>query len=233
MGQAASEPNGLSSVRVLFLDAENATAHELTQAALAAHPQVTTVLATEATVKEEINRADVIVTVDAPVTKGVIARAACLKLICQFGHDVSGIDLKAAEAAGVAVTRVPSKDAGIAESCTEFALYLALDMLRSVDRRPVPRNSPGLGRTLCGLTAMVFGNGGIGQRLALLLQAMGSDASCVDPANRDYEEDLPHADILFFCCKLDDGTRGMVNLDFLRKTKDGVLIVNIAKVCYI
>lgn len=229
MGQAASAESAtsLTSVRVLFLDEDNKAAYEYTSNALKKYPEVTTVLATPASVAEEINRADVFVTVNSPVSKGMIARAATLKLICLFGSDVSDIDLEAAAVANIPVTRISSKDAGIAESCAEHALHLALDLLRLA--RPT-FESTRLGKNLCGMTAIVFGNGGLGQRLTFLLQAMGSDASCVNPDNNDYFDELRNADIIFFCCGVKKSTQKIVNADFLQKTKNEVYVVSISKV---
>lgn len=231
MGQAASgqASNALTSIRVLFLDMDNPVAYKLTAGLLHKHSEVTVVLATEDNVAVEVNRADVIVTIEAPLSKGVIARAAVLKLICQFGNDVSRIDLQAAAAANISVTHIPSKDAGIAESSAEHAIGLAFSVLRP---RSVPSARGSIGKNLCGMTAVVVGNGGIGQRLTFLLQAMGSDASCVDPSNVDLLEEIGNADILFFCCAVTEKLKKLVNLQFLTSTKEGAYIVSISRVSH-
>jgi phosphoglycerate dehydrogenase-like enzyme len=239
MGASSSsdaEPTGfVFPVRVLFLgdtsekDTAHSCAYEYTKHELSIIcPDVTVVQATPETVAMEINRADVIVPLLSPITKGVIARAANLKLICQFGHDVSAIDLVAASAANIPVTRIPSKDAGIAESATEYALGLALGLLRNMS--PVPPSDTPLGKNLCGMKALVFGDGGIGERLSMCLQALGMEVLIADSTNPDSVNLLPLADIVFFCCRPTERTKRFIDIEFLSKTKDGVYIINISRV---
>ena len=225
---------GLASLRVLFLGDDGGIpfAYEYTKSNLSSYPEITVIQSSASTYENELNCADVIVPLTTPITKGVIARAANLKLICQFGHDISDINLEAAKAANIIVTRIPSDQAGIAESIAEYAVCLALNLLRRIDMNSSLKYESQLGKNLCGMKAVVFGSDRISQRLGYLLQSMGVDVICIDTEaeNVDYFSELPKIDILFFCCIPTLKNKGLINAELLNNTKEGVFIINMSKV---
>ena len=98
--------------------------------------------------------------------------------------DISNVDVAAASAAGVLVTRAGP---GFVASVTELILGMMVDLARGVSmavrayqdgHAPVIR----IGRQLAGSTLGVIGYGSIGRRLAAMGQALGMTVLVTDPA---------------------------------------------------
>jgi len=138
-------------------------------------------------------------------------------------------------ASGVLADQVAEHALGLAIACTRrLPLFLAQQAERTFVRRPT--------RDLTGATVGIVGLGGVGRRLAAVLQPfrvriMATDWFPIDkPAGVESlgpPESLPDvlaaADVLFLCAPLTERTRGMIDAAALAAMKPGAILVNVAR----
>lgn len=179
------------------------------------------------------------------VTAKVLENPGDLKIIARAGVGVDNIDLQAATDKGILVVNT-------AEASTittaEHAFALMISLLRNIG--PAYKTMAGggwdrskfKGRQLSGMTLGVVGFGRIGQTMANRGLAFGMNVVAFDPVFNsptaldgavkmytDFEEMLPHVDVISFHVPLNDHTRGMLNTQTFAKCKDGVFVVNAAR----
>jgi phosphoglycerate dehydrogenase-like enzyme len=215
-------------------------------------PNITVVQCDRDCVDESIESAHVVVPLMTVLDRARLQRARRAKLIIQYGAGVEGIDMVAAKEMGIYVSNIPSRDTGNADSCAEMAIFLALASLRQINamQRSVCTGALGvpIGRMLKGSTVCVVGNGNISRALRPRLRGFEvtmcvltrtvddellgdddvSDAARVDDV-AGASRILGRSDIVVFACPVNDVSRGMMNERFLRRCKDGVVIVNVAR----
>ncbi|MFC0432197.1 NAD(P)-dependent oxidoreductase [Kutzneria buriramensis] len=113
--------------------------------------------------------ADVLCPIAARVDAGLIAAGRC-GLVQQFGVGLENVDIDAATAAGVLVSRLPGDVTGNADSVAELAVLLALALSRRLDgARQALRDrqwAQPVGRALFGGTMAIVGLGAIGAAVA-------------------------------------------------------------------
>lgn len=92
------------------------------------------------------------------------------------------------------------------------------------------------GRSLQEATAVVIGAGGVGARIAALLEALGAHVSVVGRTARpgvtamsDITTVIASADVVVLAVPLTAETTGMVDENFLAQLPDGALLVNVAR----
>ncbi len=115
-------------------------------------------------------QADAVMVRMTPITKEQLARAKHVKIICKQGVGLDTIDLEAAKAHGIIVSRTPGVNS---EAVSEMAMALSLTVSRRTSRferllragEPVVRPDH-LGLEMLGKTVGVIGMGNIGTRLA-------------------------------------------------------------------
>ncbi len=182
--------------------------------------------------------------IDTPVTAEAI-EALDLQVIVRSAVGVDNIDVAAAAANGVTVTRVP-------DYCTDevatHSVALLLDCLRSLkpyddgvsaggwswqDGRPI--------RRLRGATVGLLSFGPIARLAADRLSGFGADLIAHDPfvdaetmAERDverveFDELFDRADHVGVYAPLTDATRGMVNADALARLDPDSVLVNVGR----
>ncbi len=179
------------------------------------------------------------------VTPAMLENPGDLKIIARAGVGVDNIDLQAATDKGILVVNT-------AEASTittaEHAFALMISLLRNIGPAYKTMAAGGWdrakfkGRQLSGMTLGVVGFGRIGQTMAKRALAFGMDVVAFDPVFNsptaldgavkmytDFEEMLPHADVLSFHVPLNDHTRGMLNAKSFEKCRDGVFVVNAAR----
>ena len=177
----------------------------------------------------------------------VLGRCPSLRHIVFLGTGASSfIDLQAAGRHGVAVHTIKGYgDTTVAEHTIALALAAARDVAR-MDREVragLWRQVPGV--QVFGKTLGVIGLGGIGKEVARLGQGLGmrvlgwNRTPVLTPnltplafpavAMAGLDEVIAQADILCVCLALNDATRGFVDADKLRRTKEGVIVVNTAR----
>ena len=179
------------------------------------------------------------------VTPAMLENPGDLKIIARAGVGVDNIDLQAATDKGILVVNT-------AEASTittaEHAFAMMISMLRNIGPayKTVAEGgwdrSKFKGRQLSGMTLGVVGFGRIGQTMAKRGLAFGMNVVAFDPVFNsptaldgavkmytDFQEMLPHVDVISFHVPLNDHTRGMLNADSFAKCRDGVFVVNAAR----
>jgi phosphoglycerate dehydrogenase-like enzyme len=184
-----------------------------------------------------------VVILGAYLTGPVLRRLPALELISFTGTGAATfVDLPAAAECGIAVANVARYgDAAVAEHALALALALAKGVVANDRAVRAGEWHVGQGVELAGKTAGIIGYGGIGARLAGLLEAIGmrvvvwtqrpDPARLISPAQQFVElrELLTQADVVSLHLLLTDETRGMIDEPMLRSMKPGALLVNTAR----
>jgi phosphoglycerate dehydrogenase-like enzyme len=184
-----------------------------------------------------------VVILGAYLTGPVLRRLPKLRLVAFTGTGAATfVDLATARDCGIAVANVARYgDAAVAEHALALTLALAKNVVGN--DRAVRAGEWHVGQSveLAGKTAGIIGYGGIGARLAGLLEAIGMNvvvwtphpgpARLISPAQRfvDLEELVARADVVSLHLMLTDDTRGMLDERLLRSLKPGALLVNTAR----
>jgi D-3-phosphoglycerate dehydrogenase len=184
-----------------------------------------------------------VVILGAYLTGPVLRRLPNLRLVAFTGTGAATfVDLPAARDGGIAVANVPRYgDAAVAEHALALTLALAKSVVGNDRAVRAGEWHVGQGIELAGKTAGVIGYGGIGARLAGLLEAIGMNVVVwtphPDPARLtsktqrfvELEDLLAQADVVSLHLMLTDDTRGIIDEPLLRSMKPGALLVNTAR----
>jgi len=168
------------------------------------------------------------------------AAAPDLVAFLRVAVDISTIDVTAASAAGVLVTRASP---GFVDSVTELALGFMVDLARDVSGhvQAYRRGEEPLGRIglqLSAATLGIVGYGRIGRRLAEVALALGMRVLVNDPfaktedtriARAGFEEVLAAADIVVCLAISDTGTRDLFGAAAFARMKRGARFINLAR----
>ncbi len=187
-------------------------------------------------------RADAILCRQGRVTAAVMDAAPGLRIIARHGTGVDEVDLAAARARAIPVTRTPGANAGaVAEHTLALILALAKE-LRPLGEVVAAGGWRGEGRVrdVAGLRLGVVGLGEIGQRVARLGQAFGmrvlawSPTAAADVAPGvervpDLAALLPRCDVVSLHCPLLPQTRHMLDAAALATLPRGSLVVNVSR----
>jgi len=179
------------------------------------------------------------------VTAKVMANPGRLKVVSRAGVGVDNIDLDAATGKGILVMN--SAEASTI-STAELAFTLMMSMCRNIGHAYQTMAAGGWDRSkfngtqLAGKTLGVVGFGRIGQTFAYRALAFDMKVVAYDPfinaptmmdgkvkMYREFEELLPHVDIMTFHVPLNEQTRGMLNGETFKKCRKGVMVVNAAR----
>jgi D-3-phosphoglycerate dehydrogenase / 2-oxoglutarate reductase len=184
-----------------------------------------------------------VVILGAYLTGPVLRRLPKLRLVSFTGTGAATfVDLPAAADCGIAVANVARYgDAAVAEHALALTLALAKRVVGNDRAVRAGEWHVGQGIELAGKTAGIVGYGGIGARLADLLEAIGMQVIAWTPhpdpgrltstAQRfvALEDLLASADVVSLHLLLTDDTRGMIDEAMLRSLKPGALLVNTAR----
>lgn len=172
------------------------------------------------------------------------AAAPALRVVARHGAGVDGIDLPAAEARGLTVTRAAGANS---RSVAEHAMALMLSLLKDLPsvaagmRDGLWEKTSRMTRDVDGMTLGLVGYGAIGSKVARLADAFGMRVLVHDPllpagplpgpgervpALRDL---LPRAEVLSLHCPLDATTRGMIGAGELAALPRGAILVHTAR----
>jgi D-3-phosphoglycerate dehydrogenase len=140
---------------------------------------------------------DVDIIVADRVTEGrgeIFPRLPKLRAFVRCAVDIRNIDVAAASAAGVLVTRASP---GFVPAVAELALGFMVDLSRGVSRATVDyhagrRPEVIMGRQLASSRIGIIGYGSIGRYLAPLARALGMDVLVADPFATVNETDIAH-----------------------------------------
>jgi len=167
-----------------------------------------------------------------------------LRVVARHGAGVDGIDLAAARARGVTVTRAAG-----ANSCSvaEHSMALLLTMLKELPavaagmRDGQWEKTSRMTRDVDGMVIGIVGYGAIGSKVARLASAFGMQVLAYDPllpegalpGPGERIAELPallaRAEVLSVHCPLDDTTRGMIGAKELALLPRGAVLVHTAR----
>ncbi len=167
-----------------------------------------------------------------------------VKYISTRSTGTDHIDLPEAERLGIKVANIPSYSP---ESIAEHAMALMLALSRNILPAHMQmmesdfRLDNLVGTTIRNKTIGVVGFGQIGQALVRILQGFGANvlvsdvcdiqSSCTALGARqcEYADLLSQCDIISFNVPLTEETTHMVNLETIKKMKDGVMLINVSR----
>ena len=154
--------------------------------------------------------------------------------------DIRTIDVDAASAAGVLVTRASP---GFAASVAEMAVGMMVDLARGVSRSVIAyrRNEAppvGMGRQLKGATLGIMGYGAIGKHLAPLGAALGMRVLIADPyqsvddrafSKVDLDTLLSESDFVVCLVVANADTENLMDAKALAKMKRTAFFINLSR----
>lgn len=172
------------------------------------------------------------------------AAAPTLRVIARHGAGVDGIDLAAAEARGLTVTRAAGANA---RSVAEHAFTLLLACLKDLPsvhegmRNGLWEKTSRMTRDVAGVTLGLVGYGAIGSKVARYADAFGMRVLAFDPLLpagplpgpgervASLRALLPHAQVLSLHCPLDATTRGSIGAAELALLPQGAILIHTAR----
>ncbi len=175
-----------------------------------------------------------------PGAGAVFERSSDLVAFVRCAVDIRNVDVAAASAHGVLVTRA---SAGFVSAVTELVLGFLVDLARGVSRSVADYRAgrvpeAAMGRQLAGATLGVIGYGAIGRRVAALGVALGMRVMVCDPHARVAEagmqqvalEDLLAAADYVVCLAIaNEETENLMNDDAFARMKPGAYFVNASR----
>lgn len=180
------------------------------------------------------------------IINGTVMDAALptLRVIARHGAGVDGIDLPAAEARGLTVTRAAGANS---RSVAEHAMALMLAMLKDLPevqagmRAGKWEKTSRMTRDIEGVSLGIVGHGAIGSKVARMAAAFGMQVAAYDPllppgplpgpAERVATLDalLARSEVLSIHCPLEGLTRGLIGARELALLPQGAIIVHTAR----
>lgn len=172
------------------------------------------------------------------------AAAPALRVIARHGAGVDGIDLAAAEARGLTVTRAAGANA---RSVAEHAMALMLAALKDLPavftgmRDGQWEKTSRMTRDVDGVALGIVGYGAIGSKVARLADAFGMRVAAFDPLLppgplpgpgervADLHALLARSEVLSLHCPLDATTRGLIGAAEIAALPRGAILVHTAR----
>jgi D-3-phosphoglycerate dehydrogenase len=186
-------------------------------------------------------QADAILTRQGPVTAAAMDASRRLKVIARHGVGVDDVDLAAAAARGILVTRAPgSNTQAVAEHTLALILALAKDLrpLGAAIAGGAWRGGATKVRDIAGLRLALLGYGAIGRAVAALAAPFGMVVSAYDPVASDLAgvrraeslaDLLASADIVSVHCPYTPRTRHILDAAALAAMPAGGYVINTAR----
>ena len=222
-------------MKITIVDGYNTNPGDLSWASISALGQLTVF---ENTMEQDVPAlafdADIIVSADLPFTRKTLAALPNLKMLALISTGYSHVDLTAAKDLSIAVTNAPGYST---DAVAQHTIALLLELTNQVGLhnqavqdgyytdfshtcftlRPL--------HLLSGKTLGIVGYGNIGRKVGAIAEALGMK---IIPYSKDPEGAIT-ADILSLHCPLTEKNHHMVNADFIKKMKDGALLLNTAR----
>ncbi|MDQ1079432.1 hydroxyacid dehydrogenase [Pseudoroseomonas cervicalis] len=172
------------------------------------------------------------------------AAAPELRVVARHGAGIDGIDIAAARARGLAVTRAAGANS---RSVAEHAMALMLSMLKDLPsvaagmREGLWEKTSRMTRDIDGMTLGIVGYGAIGSKVARYADAFGMRVLAYDPylpgdglpgpgtRVASLAELLPQAEVLSLHCPLEPETRGLIGAAELALLPRGAILVHTAR----
>ena len=193
--------------------------------------------------------ADIVITNKTPLTRETLSQLSNLKYIALESTGYNVVDCAYAKEMGVPVSNIPSYSTNAVAQLT-FSLILEITNAVGIHSESV-RNGDWSScpdfcywktplTELCGKTLGIVGFGQIGQAVADIAETFKMNVVAVsghetDQSHRknfswvDMDTLASTSDIISFHCPLTEKTTGLVNEDFIKKCKDGAIIINTSR----
>ena len=178
------------------------------------------------------------------VTSELVNAGTQLRIIGRAGVGLDNVDVEACTARGILVINAPTANI---MSATEHTMAMLLALCRNIPeahasvKRGEWTRSKFMGTELDGKTLGVIGLGRIGTRVTTRARGFGMRVIAYDPyiADSVYEKVgaakvsldqlLEQADVITVHTPMTDETRSLIGANELARTKDGVIVLNIAR----
>jgi len=179
------------------------------------------------------------------VTREIIERGKCLKLIARAGSGIDNIDLKAAEEKRITVINTPEAPA---DSVAELTIGLMIALARKIVLADVSMKQGRWlkkelrGQLLKGKKLGLIGLGNIGFRVARIAKAMGMEILVtkrtpptpeqLKSLEADFltlDELLQRSDVISIHVPLTEETHHLISAKEISKMKDGVFLINTSR----
>ena len=175
-----------------------------------------------------------------PAPAEFFAAAADVVAFLRCAVDIRNIDVEAASAAGVLVTRATP---GFAASAAEMALGLMIDLSRDISRSTIRYRTgapidPRPGRQLKGAILGIIGYGVIGQYLARLGLTLGMDVLVTDPYRTvddpglrqvSFDDLLRRSDFVVCLATATPETENLMNADAFGRMRPDAFFINLSR----
>ncbi|MGC8576917.1 MAG: 2-hydroxyacid dehydrogenase [Thermoproteota archaeon] len=182
--------------------------------------------------------------IQSKVSREVIDKMKNLKLIVTRSTGFDHIDVNYAKQKGILVSNVPGYG-GIPVAEHAFALLLSgLRKIREANRSVMNgewRIDDFEGKTIHGKTFGVLGTGSIGLNVCKIAKAFGANVIAYDILKREkeaaeigfkyvsFEQIIENSDVIVIALPLTKDTYHIIDEVNIRKMKDGVIIINVAR----
>ena len=178
-------------------------------------------------------QADGVLTRQGPVMAEAMDASPNLRVIARHGVGVDDVDLQAAAARGIVVTRAPgSNTTAVAEHTMAMILALA-KQLRPIGAHLAAghwREGTPPVRDIAGMRLGLVGFGAIGQAVAGMAAAFGMDvAHCRRPDGGALAALLPRSDVLSLHLPLTPETHHLIDAAALAALPKGAFVINTAR----
>jgi len=171
---------------------------------------------------------------------GIFPRLPKLRAFVRCAVDIRNIDVEAASAAGVLVTRAGP---GFVASVTELALGFLVDLSRGVSRASADYHSGRIpevrmGRQLAGSRLGIIGYGSIGRNLAGIAKALGMEVLVADPFATVSEEGIRHipledlleqSDFVVCLAVANESTENLIGQAALARMQPHAFFINLSR----
>ena len=170
----------------------------------------------------------------------IFLRLPKLRALVRCAVDIRNIDVEAASAAGVLVTRAGP---GFVASVAELALGFLVDLSRGISRASADYHSGRMpeivmGRQLAGSHLGIIGYGSIGRYLADIAKALGMKILVADPfasvsdagiAHVPLEELLERSDYVICLAVANDATENLIGQAALARMRPDAFFINLSR----
>lgn len=198
-------------------------------------------------VKEKIKDAEIIVANKVPLNEETLEDAPDVKLICEFATGYDNVDLNYCKNRGIKVANIVGYSTDAVAQHTFALCFYVLEKLRHYDDYVKSGTYAAQERfsnfdlpftELAGKTWGIVGMGNIGKKVAEIAKAFGcrvifysasGNSTCTEYDRVDFDTLLQESDFLSLHCPLSEKTRGLINLDALKKMKKSAILINVAR----
>lgn len=193
---------------------------------------------------ERAKGSEIVITNKTPFNEEILSQLPDLKYIGVLATGFNVVDLEACKKRGIVVTNVPEYGTF---ATAQMTIALLLEMADKVGLHSTDVKNGGWVKSpqfcywleplteLCGKNIAVVGMGKIGQRVAIIADALGMNVlpvpHTIKDASKEYtfDEAIKIADFITMHCPLTPETKDLINKETINKCKDGIYIINAAR----